>query len=48
MLANIKFEINPGILGGRKSVKRIRKLIYNSIFFTSLKLNLFIYFSIGY
>jgi cobalt-zinc-cadmium efflux system outer membrane protein len=48
MLANIIIENNPGILSGRKSVKRIRKLIYNSLFFTYLILNLFIYVSIGY
>ena len=48
MLANFRFENNSGILNERMLIKRIRKLINNSLFFTSLILNLFIYVPIGY
>jgi len=48
MLTNFIFETNPGLLSGRISVKKIRKLISNSLFITVLILNLLISASDSY
>ena len=48
MLSKFKFENKSGLLSGRISVKRIRKIISNSLFITVLILNLFISASDSY